>query len=332
MMVETPMRLHFGLIDPSGALGRKYGGLGLSLEGGYIIKIIEADSLQIRAHREDLRTIKDTLKKLNSLYSTGTSFFIEVKREIPRHVGLGSTTQLTLAVSKAVLKIKGLDIPVERVATLLDRGKVSGIGVHVFRWGGFVVDGGKGKGLPPLVVRHDFPKDWAFVLVLPDGRRVPEEGEEELMASIVGRTDVAMEVAYRILLGLLPALKERNIEAFGQNLSAIQKLVGKHFEELQGGVFREDVRNIVEFLCSVTYGCGQSSWGPLVYGLIKRESYTTIASQVKTFLEESGIKADVFLGVPRNRGAEIVVENAFLRRILSEVNKNSEKNKLFNYK
>jgi len=323
MIVETPMRLHFGLIDPSGALGRRYGGFGVGLESGYAIKVIEADSLQIKANEEDTKTIKNTLRKLNSLYSTGTSYYIEVQKSIPRHVGLGSTTQLVLAVSKAVLKLKGIDTPIEQVASLLGRGRVSGVGIHVFRHGGFVIDGGRKNGIPPLIVRHEFPKEWAFILVIPKGnQRVPEEGEDEIMQSIVGRTDVAMEITYRIFLGLLPALVERNIEVFGENLSAIQRLVGRHFEELQGGIFREDVMDIVNFLSSITYGCGQSSWGPLVYGLIKRTHYATVSAQVEDFLKETGIKADVALGVPRNRGAEVVTENAFLRRILSEVNKN----------
>ncbi len=66
-------------------------------------------------------------------------------------------------------------------------------------------------------------------------------------------------------------MKERDIRAFGEHLSAIQRLVGKHFEPYQGGEFREDVKLILDFLAEKTYGYGQSSWGgPTVYGLIRR--------------------------------------------------------------
>ena len=134
----------------------------------------------------------------------------------------------------------------------------------------------------------------------------------------VGKS-IAEKISHRILLGLLPALKERNIKEFGKHLSEIQKLVGKHFEDYQGGEFREDVKLIMEFLGENTYGCGQSSWGPTVYGLIKRNEYETIKAKAHDFLKAHGIEATVELGLPRNKGAAVIEENTYILRLINKV-------------
>ncbi|AAL81027.1 GHMP kinase [Pyrococcus furiosus DSM 3638] len=320
MLVITPRRLHLGIIDPTGSLGRRFGSLGVALEGGYEIRITPADSLKIEAEKEDKETIKETIEKLNFEYDTGFGFYIEVRKSIPRHIGLGSTTQLTLGIAMGILKLLHKDVPVEEVAKILGRGKNSGVGIYAFKYGGFVVDGGVKDSVPPLLVRKDFPEDWAFLLVIPQVKRGFDEKEEQkIMEKPFGSASIAKEISYRILLGLLPALAEKNIEEFGRYLSTIQTLVGSSFSDFQGGEFREDIRLIVEFLNEITYGAGQSSWGPTVYGLIKRAEYQRVASRVAEFLDEQGIKAKIELGIPRNRGAEVKGESLFLERLIKSV-------------
>lgn len=320
MLVITPRRLHLGMIDPTGSLGRRFGSLGVALEGGYEIRITPADNLKIEAEKEDKETIEETIEKLNFKYDTGFGFYVEVRKSIPRHVGLGSTTQLTLGVAMGILKLLHKDVPVEEVAKTLGRGKNSGAGIYAFKYGGFVVDGGVKDSIPPLIIRKDFPEDWAFLLVIPQVKRGFDEREEKgIMGRRFGNASVAKEISYRILLGLLPALAERNIEEFGKYLSSIQALVGSHFSDFQGGEFREDIKLIVEFLDKVTYGAGQSSWGPTVYGVIRKADFQRVAPEVADFLDDHGIKAKMELGIPRNRGAEVKGENLFLERLIKSV-------------
>ncbi|NJE84682.1 GHMP kinase [Thermococcus sp. CX2] len=320
MIIRTPRRLHLGLIDPSATLGRRFGSLGVALEGGYEIKIIENDTMEIVAEGEDRETIEFTIKRMNSRYEVGVNYLVEVRKSIPRHVGLGSTTQLSLAVAMGIAKLRGLNVSVEELARILGRGRNGGAGIYAFKHGGFVIDGGVKGDIPPLIFREDFPENWAFLLITPDLRPGLDEKEEKpVMARMTGRVDVAMEISYRILLGLLPALRERNIKVFGEHLSAIQRLVGKHFEAYQGGEFREDVKLILDFLAQKTYGYGQSSWGPTVYGLILKGEFARLSAEAHDYLREHGIKARIELGLPRNRGAEVVEENAFLQRILRNV-------------
>ncbi|ASJ08908.1 GHMP kinase [Thermococcus siculi] len=320
MLIRTPRRLHLGLIDPSAVFGRRFGSLGVALEGGYEVRIIESDSMEIAAEGEDRETVEHAIKRMNSTYETGVNYVVDVKKTIPRHVGLGSTTQLSLAIGLGIARLNGLKMPVEELARTLGRGKNGGTGIYTFAYGGFVIDGGVKGDIPPLIFREDFPEDWAFLLIIPELKPgFDEEEEKPVMASVMGRADVAMEISHRILLGLLPALKERDLKTFGGHLSAIQRLVGKHFEAYQGGEFREDVRLILDFLSEKTYGFGQSSWGPTVYGLIRKGDFQRLSAEAHDFLKEHGLKAKVELGIPRNRGAEIVEESAFIERLIRNV-------------
>lgn len=322
MIIKTPRRLHLGLIDPSGSLGRRFGGLGVALEGGYEVNLTPGERLEIKASEEDKRTIGFVVRKMDEHFGTGLNYFIEVRKAIPRHIGLGSTTQLSLAVGEGVAKLNNINVKIEKLAEILGRGRNSGAGIYTFKYGGFVIDGGvKGK-IPPLILREEFPEEWAFLLVIPQVKRgFDEEEEKPIMESVKGRSEIAREISHRILLGLLPALKERDIKTFGKYLGEIQRLVGKHFEDYQGGEFREDVKPILEFLKDNTYGYGQSSWGPTLYGLILKSEYPMLKTKLHNFLEDYGIKAEIELGIPRNKGAEIVMGNSYLLRLINSVAK-----------
>ncbi len=307
MLIETPRRLHLGIIDPSGSLGRKFGSLGAGIEGGYLVKIEESDGTKIFADREDREDIEDALEKMDCRYSTGFDFLIKVERRIERHIGLGSTTQLKLAVGYGVARLRKIDAEIEEISKTLGRGKNSGASTYVFKYGGFVIDAGVKKDFPPLVFREKIPEDWAFLLLIPRAKRGFDEKEEgKIMDSVVGKSEIAEKISHRILMGLIPAIRESNIEDFGRFLSEIQTLVGKHFEDYQGGVFRGDIEILTDFLRQKTYGFGQSSWGPTLYGLIYKRDYEKIKKQAEYWISEHGIKAAIELGVPRNYGVNIL--------------------------
>jgi len=320
MIIRTPKRLHMGLIDPSGSTGRRFGSLGVAIDGGYEVTIVPSESLEIKAEGEDRETIIEAVDAMNSSFETGTGYSIEVRRGIPRHVGLGSTTQLSLAVGTGIAKLNGFNVAIEEISRVLGRGKNSGVGIHAFRLGGFVLDGGVRDGVPPLIVRHDFPGEWAFLIITPELRPGFDEREEKpVMASLQGNPTAAKEISYLILLGLLPALVERNIRDFGRSLTRIQELVGSHFSGYQGGEFREDVEILLDFLKERSYGYGQSSWGPTVYGLILKGDGERLLEETQDYLNDHGIRGTVEIGVPRNRGAEIIQENVFLERLIKSM-------------
>lgn len=92
----------------------------------------------------------------------------------PRHVGLGSTTQLSLAAALALSALKGLNPDIASLALKLGRGRFSAVGTLLAAHGGFVLDSGEVSARP--VAHLSIPGDWRFVVVLPRVEPGLEEG------------------------------------------------------------------------------------------------------------------------------------------------------------
>jgi beta-RFAP synthase len=111
-----------------------------------------------------------------------------------------------------------------------------------------------------------------------------------------------------IMLKLLPALPENDIQSFGEALTEIQRIVGDTFAPAQGGRFSSSpTSECIKFLLQEgVYGAGQSSWGPTVYGVVKNEQAKVIRTRVQAFLNKS-VGGEVFVAKANNRGAAIKV-------------------------
>jgi beta-RFAP synthase len=215
---------------------------------------------------------------------------IEVVSAPPEHVGLGVGTQLGLAVVRALLALSGCPDPcTETLARLAGRGRRSGIGTHGFAHGGLIVDGGRHEGiqLPPLVARLPFPGEWSILLVQPPEPR-GRHGSDELAAfsGVLPPPERVTERLCRlILLGILPAVVERDLQTFGAALSELQHHVGTAFAPVQGGIYAStlsaSIVTIMEQLGLV--GAGQSSWGPTLYafGSISESEQSLLSSRLR---------------------------------------------------
>src|SRR5207302_870603 len=147
---------------------------------------------------------------------------VHVARAGPEHAGLGTGTQLGLAVARAVAESGGEPgLDAVELACRVGRGARSALGVHGFARGGFLVEAGKREAgeLAPLVARLDFPEPWRLVLALPPGPpglhgRLESQALTRLLAdpAALPRTEALCRL---VLLGLLPALLEEDLEAFG---------------------------------------------------------------------------------------------------------------------
>jgi predicted sugar kinase len=141
--VRAPARLHLGFLGLSGSMGRRFGSVGLTLDRlGSALTAERAPSFSVSGPQaQRAERFARTLLQRHRLPETCR---IAIHATIPEHVGLGSGTQLAIAVGVAVSHLFGLDLPVRDIAALYDRGQRSGIGVGAFEQGGFLVDGGWG--------------------------------------------------------------------------------------------------------------------------------------------------------------------------------------------
>ncbi|MGC8875117.1 MAG: beta-ribofuranosylaminobenzene 5'-phosphate synthase family protein, partial [Chloroflexia bacterium] len=216
----------------------------------------------------------------------------------------------------ALARLGGLDLPVEEMAAQMGRGVHSGVGVAVFRYGGFVVDGGHpaegGRQLPPpLLYRGRLPAGWRFVVAIPEADRGLSGEREQAAFRVLPPSPAALSerLCRLLVMQMLPAIAEKDAMGFGRALTQIQRLVGDSFAAVQGGRFANPIsaRLIDLWLEEGALGAGQSSWGPTVYALAVGESQAAaLARLAERFLERQG-GGDVFAARPAARGARVRV-------------------------
>jgi beta-RFAP synthase len=305
--VYAPARLHFGFLDLNGGFGRRFGSIGLTIDGiGTRLALArgEASSAETPPARAAgvLATVADRL-------GVDGPFRLAVHETIPEHVGLGSGTQLGLAIAAAVATIAGRQWDAGALAPLVERGGRSGIGIGAFDLGGFLVDAGKGdKGTSaPIVARLDFPEAWRLILIF-DGEQRGLSGTHEA-AAFEALAPFPPELAARLchitLMRLLPGIAEAEFAAVAESIGEIQAHVGDYFAPAQGGRFASPrVAAVLDWLHAEGHaGIGQSSWGPTGFVLVAG------ADEARTLcgaLERRFGRSLVFrICAGRNRGAEI---------------------------
>lgn len=308
--VSAPARLHLGFVDLNGSLGRKYGSIGLAVDQpATILTVRHAQGFSATGPERD--RAEKALRRFSDLFAGGQPFSVDVANAIPAHAGLGSGTQLALAIGAAVLKLAGSDASARSLGEVVDRGARSAIGITAFERGGFIVDGGRGNSghAPPTVVRLDFPQHWRAILVL-DPRDVGVHGEKET-AAFKALPDFPDSLAGHLcrltLMRLLPGIVEHDITAFGSAMTEIQQIVGNHFSAAQGGApwSSPAVGRIVHRLGEAgATGVGQSSWGPTGFAFVDSEAaahrlYSSLVEEAKA----TGLDLKIVQG--RNTGAVI---------------------------
>lgn len=277
--VQAPARLHLGFMDLNGNLGRRFGSLGLTLEGiATEIEVRPCRTLQVECPAAEQVRVLACASALIEKLALPQGVCINVRRLIPGHVGLGSGTQLALAVSTGLARLYGIELPARQGATLMSRGMRSGIGIGAFETGGFILDGGRGKkdALPPVIIQSRFPDDWRVLLIF-DERGPGIHGNEEraAFASLpVFPAEQAAALCRMVMMQALPALAEQDCEGFGRAISSLQQVVGDHFSPVQSGRFASrEVAQVLDWLETQNiYGIGQSSWGPTGFAILDSQS------------------------------------------------------------
>ncbi|MCX8173342.1 MAG: hypothetical protein N3F63_01865 [Thermoplasmata archaeon] len=299
--VQASARLHFGIIDMSER--KRYGAIGVSVEKPRF-KVVSrfAHNLEITGIPESaeyLDYVHLVARKVCGHFGINEKAHLDIQECYPLHVGLGGRTQCGLAVAHAILSLYEVKAEVEEVASLLGLGRYTGIGLNTFQHGGFIVDTGREH--HPICLK--FPDEWAFVVGIPDGKGLGETEETRFLEGLAAKEEVTAEICEKVLLEMVPALMEKDIDRFGRALTRVQELTGSVFAEAQGGVFSVhslEAKKLIEG-CGAA-GSGQSSWGPAVYGLFPALEE---AERAVNTLRKKDWKTRWFATKARNRGAAV---------------------------
>ena len=313
--IITPSRLHITLIDLNGSYGRVDGGVGVTLdEPSMVFRAKKADlnEINVTGPKQITERIKQSACAVFGKNEFGVS--IEVEKDFPIHIGLGSGTQISLASGMAVNELYDLGLTVREVAKLVGRGGTSGIGVTGFEKGGFILDGGHSfleKGAfapssassvspPPILFRNDFP-DWKIVLAIPNLTGTYDEKEVDIFNKECPiPIEEVQAVSHIILMKMLPSLVEEDIVNFGKSINDLQNVGFKKREvELQHPIIKVIMEQMAE---NGAYCAGMSSFGPVIYCLA--DNPKSIKEDIQGIMDES-LGGKTLITKARNEGAKI---------------------------
>jgi beta-ribofuranosylaminobenzene 5'-phosphate synthase len=328
LIIETPSRLHLTLIDLNGIYDRIDGGVGITIEKPCLrLEAQPADKgIEVIFSKPDglakdlvddysLKIINSTTKVMESL-KIDDGFKFTVKTPYPPHSGLGSGTQLSLAVARVVCEMNDVEMKASDLAKIVGRGGTSGIGVESFENGGFIIDGGhktveKTKFLPssassacppPIIARYDFPLDWKIILIIPNVER-GVSGAEEIDAFNkycpipLGEVE---KLSHLLLMKLMPAVIESDLDSFGTAVNNIQDIGFKRIENNLQNPLIDQIMN--ELRSTGAAGVGMSSFGPTIYALTDTNE-RKIIDTAKNLLKNVG--GEIITTRARNFGAKL---------------------------
>ena len=280
--VTAPSRLHFGLFHvPTEGITREqrsFGGVGLMIDRPELVVTVKrADAWQFEGMLAS-RAQMFALRFMESLpQAERRSFQVLVEQCPAEHTGLGTGTQLGLAVARALAEESGLgNLSAAELAVRVGRGERSAIGVHGFDGGGLIVEPGKrvGEAISPLLLRLHLPENWRVVVFTPS-KSSPWHGSREREAFSQARTPGHTDALCRIaLLEMLPAAQAGDVEAFGEAVYEFNRRAGDPFVAAQGGQYAgpETTALIDALRAAGVRGVGQSSWGPSVFAIVGSEA------------------------------------------------------------
>lgn len=322
--VTASSRLHFGLFSFGGE-GVQFGGAGVMIARpitrlravpsdnfsawGPAAERVAAFAAEWMAYQREKASRRDWAA---SLAPELPAVRLDIESVAPSHVGLGSGTQLALAVAACLeLLCGGGELPgPDELAASVGRGRRSAIGTYGFCRGGLLVDDGKAESvrLATLAARVALPAEWRFVLVRP-GTGVGLHGPDEIRAfqtlPPVSR-ETSDELRRQVRERLLPAARAADYDQFCAALYQFGHDAGMCFAAAQGGPYNGPVlsRLVARMRELGMHGVGQSSWGPTLFAVAADERQ---AEEWVGRLEAESTDAplEVCVAAPDNQGASV---------------------------
>lgn len=289
--VRTPARLHLGMLSFGQPAVRSFGGVGVMVDRpGVVVQMRRADRYVGKGPLGE-RAIHFA-RQAAAAWSLGdTPCAIEVVSAPRSHVGLGSGTQLALAVAAGIRHLfRGIpqaaaepethpadedwlfDTPdAIELAAAVDRGKRSCVGIYGFSRGGLIVEAGRAEGgaaFSPMVARVRLPSAWRCVVIVQrDSIGLHGDAEKEAFARLEPMPlELTAEMARIALMEIVPSAIEARFAPFSDAVFRYGQLAGRPFAaESMRLPHAQATASLLELLGEMgVRGAAQSSWGPAV--------------------------------------------------------------------
>jgi len=301
--VRTPARLHIGMLSFGRPDVRSFGGVGMMTDRpGVLLRLRRANRLEARGpHAERAMKFARACIQAWGLGDVGCS--LEVASAPAAHVGLGSGTQLGLAVAAGMRQLFRRPAAAEsapgpeplapedhdwvfdvheaiELARVVGRGRRSSVGVYGFSRGGLILEAGRvlaadGAGeddarreFSPMIARVRLPAAWRCVVIAArDAIGLSGPAEREAFGRLPPvAPEVTSELSRIALVELLPAAVEGKFAEFAAAVRRYGDVAGRPFAaESERLPHAPATAQLLELLGELgVEGAAQSSWGPTV--------------------------------------------------------------------
>jgi beta-ribofuranosylaminobenzene 5'-phosphate synthase len=314
-------RLHLGLIDCGTATTRLYGGIGFSVDALPVTVTAQPnDTFEIIMDGLDQAAIADVDRLVKSFSGVAELPSAQVRLDAvpPQHVGFGTKTAVLLAIATVLDRAADAGLGRRVLVQLTRRGGTSGVGVHCFYSGGWIIEGGHRRdesddfepssnrtpaAVPPVIFRSRSPEGWVVSLLLPDGRALSGDAERIFFRKNTPvPTDEVLQTLAIAYHGVAPAVAENDLPGLKAACAGLRRVGFKRREiDHQPAT----VRQCIESLDADGAAAGMSSLGPLVFAIDEYKPH--ISAERAKLADAVGAQ---FIGTfaAANRGAHWVAE------------------------
>ncbi len=287
--IQSPARLHFGLLEVCAGQDRLFGGLGAMIEQPSTQLSLKIDpssvpnkpwTYTIDAEEPWRSRIESVLNRwITANGNPGLpSIQIRLENQPRMHAGLGSGTQIACATVSLLSNWSKTKSPIstESLAKITQRGKRSYVGLAGHRQGGFIVDHGVATlGAERQINHFDMPQEWCVVLAKPLSTATISGVVENDYFGQSQFPNVYRESMWeRIQNEIIPALNAGDLAHFGSALYEYGRDAGRVFAKVQGGIYRDQVvASLINWIrAQGVLATGQTSWGPTVYAILGNQA------------------------------------------------------------